>query len=178
VKLVNGLKVLALTAFIFSSSSCTSDGTEETVEVVEEENQVPSQGDDSFDSELPTAEAASVEAEQGSETIDQNSEANVETLATEQQIAVDEAAAASIANGAGQEIAAAPVPGAEDASFSDAPAESPPMPEAPVDYAEAPMASPEIAPEVAAPAIPTIADVIAESEPAHADSPELLSHQR
>lgn len=170
-KLVHGLRALALTALIFSPG-CASDGTDETLEAVEEDNQVPSQSDDeAVDAELPTAEAASVEAEQGMETIDQNSEPGVEALATEQQIAVDEAAQAGAANGAGQELIAAPIPGAETEAYPgiDAPAESPAMPEAPIAQAEAPMASPEVAPEES-PAIPTIADVVNDSTSAQADA--------
>lgn len=167
-KLVYGLRALALTALIFSSQSCTSDGTEETVEAVEEENQVPdqSEGEEAGDVELPSAEAASVEAEQGVESIDQNSDPGVQALATEQQIAVDEAAMAGVAGGAGQEMA--PVPGAEDDSVPSLdsgliPGET----AAPAPVAEAiPMASPELPPEEA-PAIPTIADVVADSESAH-----------
>ena len=179
-KLVNGLRALALTAFIFSSSSCTSDGSEETVEAVEEDNQVPSPVDDAIDTELPSAEAASSEAEQGTETIDQNSEAEVEALSSEQQIAVDEAAEAGLANGAGQEIAAVPVPGAEDVSATDNPVESAALPETPVEQAPALIASPELPAEDSAPAIPTIADIVAESETAHANSaaPEAKNHKR
>lgn len=168
-KLVNGLRALALTAFIFSTS-CATDGVEESVETVEEENQIPSDGEEAVDVELPTAEAASVEAEQGVETIDANSVADVQGLPSDQQIAIDEAAAAGIANGAGQEIVSAPIPGAEDDSAvaTDIPVDAQTLPEssvpdvAPVAEAEAPMVSPEMTPEEA-PAIPTLADVAAET---------------
>ncbi|RZA16881.1 MAG: LysM domain-containing protein [Proteobacteria bacterium] len=180
-KLVNGLRALALTAFIFSSFSCTSDGTEDTEEAVEEDNQVPSQeGDEVSDASLPTAEAASVEAEQGVETIDSSSNADVQTLPSDQQIAVDEAAQAGIANGAGQEIASASTAGAEvdaaAAAVAEAPMESPSFAEA-APVAEAPMASPSLAAEDSG-SVPTIADVVADSESAQADAPKPVKEKK
>jgi nucleoid-associated protein YgaU len=189
VKLANGLRALALTAFIFSSTSCTTDGSDEATDAVEEENQAPAQsGDEASDGELPSAEAASVEAEQGVETIDANSNADVQALASEQQIAVDEAVQASTANGAGQEMASAPVPGAETeavasgstntSSAAEAAPESSPMP--PVDSASAPSAEsamPSPSPSVAAeesPSMPAIADVVAESDASQAAEPKAV----
>lgn len=165
-KLVKGIRTLALSALLFTASSCTSDGTEEPVDSVEEENRVPGQSEEVVDSELPSPEAASVEAQQGVESIDANSTANVQGLASDQQLAVDESANA-VKNGAGQEVA--PVPGAEDASATPA---LPEAPVAPIAQAEAPVAAPMPAAEVVAPtdSIPTIADVVADSEATHADA--------
>ena len=167
-KLVKSIRTLALSALLFTGSSCTSDGTEEPVDSVEEENRVPDQGEEVVDSELPSPEAASVEAQQGVESIDSNSTAEVQGLSSEQQLAVDESANA-VQNGAGQVVATAPVPGAEDPSTSPA---LPEAPVAPIAQAEAPMASPALPPEEVAPAdsIPTIADVVADSEATHADA--------
>jgi nucleoid-associated protein YgaU len=162
VRLVKGIRTLALSALLFSSSSCTTDGTEEPVDTVEEENRIPGETEEVVDSELPSPEAASLEAQQGVESIDSNSEGGVQGLPTEQQLAVDESANA-IDNGAGQEIAAASTVGAET--------ESPALPEAPIAQAETPMASPAMPAEVApVETIPTIADVVADSESTHADA--------
>lgn len=168
-KLVNGLKALALTAFIFSIQGCTTDGAEESVEAVEEDNQFPDQSEEGVDAELPTAEAASVEAEQGIETIDSSSYVDVQALATEQQIAVDEAAQAGVANGAGQELIAAPIPGEDPYLTPDAIAESPALPDYSTAEAEVPLASPEM-PIDTAPPVPAMADIIDDSAAAQADA--------
>lgn len=160
-KLVRGIRILAFSALIFSSNSCTTDGSEEPVESVEEENRIPSPSDDIIDSELPSAEAASIEAQQGLESIDSNSTAEVQDLSSEQQLAVDESANA-IENGAGQEMASPSTLGAEDSSAT----------EAPIAQDEAPLTSPALPSEEVSTAesIPTIADVVAESEATQADA--------
>ncbi len=142
-KLVTSIRTLALTALLFSSS-CTSDGTE-PVETVEEENRIPTQSDEVVDSELPSPEAASVEAQKAGEAIDSNSSGEVQNLSSDQQMAVDQSA-----NGAGQEVAPASTAGAETAA---APSESPALPEAAI-AAETTPASPVVPAEEVAPAEP------------------------
>ncbi len=189
-KLVKGLRVLALSALIFSGS-CTSDGND-SVDTVEEENRVPDQQDQAVaDAELPSPEQASIDAQKaGDEVIDANSAADVQQLPADQQLAANEASPTIPSDGAGQEIPNSPsTAGAESAAGAESPTTGAPSvapeasPVAPIAVAEAPVESPampaeaEKAPEAAPMAgvespVQTIADsdVVADSESHHSDA--------
>lgn len=176
------LRTLALSAFIFTAS-CASDGPE-SVEEVEDENRIHERADDSSgEAELPNAEqaAADAQAATGEEgTVDSNWTGEVQQLPSDQQIAADENAVGDETPDQFQMKQTAAVPetipadataGAETDAESNPGLDSVLTSVAEGDAAAANEASPETSPSLPpeaeptpADAIPTLADVVNDSE--------------